>query len=382
MSYRSEPEFELEMSFLDRGGEDNESSENNPLHDIPRRRKRAEIASFYLVPVTSALILYFAWYSRDEIKYVPVKIANETYYKSHAETKYHGFFVCALTVLAVLVGAVVDRLTLIAEEIFHVKTRYDGNFPKMLTACFSGLRGGTIFFGIIFAAIIIVLYFAKIKIEFKLDYLVLVFSGIGFGSFVQRLLKLDTQAEVHISTILEQRGRTVANVLAWAYYLNELNKLLPNMQHAIEKSSWGGRISSRKLILLLPLGCQTKPHNLSNVDKRLSVEGRITCQNNPEFSLYVLGVNSGATKKFFLFTFPSPLQAIFSMSELEKVITLRQDKREEEVVFFCKLLEKIINDPVDLECKDECVLIPYKQVKSKTNYWLVKSILMTGKTYN
>ena len=367
---------EVEQFLHDQGVENNET-ENNPVHEIPPRRKRAEIASIFAFAVTSALILCLTWYSRDEVKYVPVNIANGTYYKSHVETKYHGLFVYALTVFTVLVGAVVDRLTLVAEEIFHVESRYGGKYCKVWRACFSGLRWKKILFGIIFAVIIITIYFAKIKIEFKLDYLVLVFSGIGFGSFVQRLLKLDAQAEVHISTILEEKGKTVADVLAWAYYVSELKALLPQIQHAINNSSWNGRISSRKLILLLPLDGQTQPDNLPNVDQRLSEEDRIRCKNNPDLSVYVLGVNSGRTKKYFLFTFPSPLQAIFSMSESEKAIALPRNMRREEVVFCCKSLEKVINDPVDVECKDKCVVISYKQTENRTNNWLVKSILKT-----
>ena len=355
--------------------ENNESSENSPVHDIYPRKKRAKFASFFVAAVTSALVLCFTWYSRDEVTYVPDKIANETYYVRQVKTKYHGFFVCALTVFTVLVGAVVDRLTLVAEEIFHVKTRYDDKYCKMLTACFSGLHWKTILFGIIFAVIIITIYFAKIKIEFKLDYLVLVFSGIGFGPLVQRLLKLDTQSEVHISTILEEKGNTVANVLAWSYYIRELKIVLPKIQHAIEKSRWNNCISSSKLVILLPLDFKTDPDNLPKVDQRLSNEGKINCEERPELLVRVLGVKSGGTKKYFLFTFASALQTIFSLSELKKFSALSCDNREEEVASFCQTLERIVNNPAHLECKDKCVAIPYKEMESGSNNWLVNSIL-------
>ena len=355
-------------------------SENNPVTDVAKRGNRAQWASYFVLFVTSVLVFIFTWYSRHEVIYVPVNITNETaskYFKKQVTTNYHGFFVCALTVFSVLIGAVVDRLTLVAEEIFHVKSRYDGKCCKMLKACFSGMAWKVILFGIIFASIIIFIYFVILKIDFKLDYLVLVFSGIGFGPLVQRLLKLDTQSEVHISTILEEKGKLVANVLAWSYYLNDLKVVLPMIQHAIESSDWKYPLSSEKLLILLPLDGKTDPKNLSKVDQRLLNEGSITCRKNPELSFYVLSVKSKRTKKYFLFTFAKALQTIFSMSELEKVSALPRDKREEEVQTCCQSLTNIVNDPVDVQLKDKCVVIPYKEMKTRKNNWLVERILDT-----
>ena len=355
-------------------------SENNPVTDVAKRGNRAQWASFFVFLGASALVFTFTWYSRHEVIYVPVKTANETaskYFKKQVTTKYHGFFVCALTVFSVLIGAVVDRVTLVAEEIFHVKSRYDGKCCKMLKACFSGMAWKVILFGIIFASILIFIYFVILKIDFKLDYLVLVFSGIGFGPLVQRLLKLDTQSEVHISTILEEKGKLVANVLAWSYYLNDLKIVLPMIQHAIDNSCWKYLLSSEKLVILLPLDGKTDPKNLSKVDQRLLNEDSITCEKNPELSFYVLSVKSNGTKKYFLFTFAKALQTIFSMSELEKVFALPRDKREEEVQICCQSLAKIVNDPVDVQLKDKCVVIPYKEMKRRKNNWLVKRILET-----
>ena len=354
-------------------------SENNHVTNVAKRGNRAQRASYFVLFVTSVLVFIFTWYSRHEVIYVPVNITNETaskYFKKQVTTNYHGFFVCALTVFSVLIGAVVDRLTLVAEEIFHVKSRYDGKCCKMLKACFSGMAWKVILLGIILASIIIFIYLVILKIDFKLDYLVLVFSGIGFGPLVQRLLKLDTQSEVHISTILEEKGKLVANVLAWSYYLNDLKIVLPKIQHAIDNSRWKYLLSSEKLLILLPLDGKTDPKNLSKVDQRLLNEGSITCRKNQELS-YVLSVRSNGTKKYFLFTFAKALQTIFSMSELEKVSALPRDKREEEVQTCCQLLTNIVNDPVDVQLKDKCVVIPYKEMKTRKNNWLVERILDT-----
>ena len=355
-------------------------SENNPVTDVAKRGNRAQWASYIVLFVTSVLVFTFTWYSRHEVIYVPVNITNETaskYFKKQVTTNYHGFFVCALTVFSVLIGAVVDRLTLVAEEIFHVKSRYDGKCCKMFKACFSGMAWKVILLGIILASIIIFIYLVILKIDFKLDYLVLVFSGIGFGPLVQRLLKLDTQSEVHISTILEEKGKLVANVLAWSYYLNDLKIVLPKIQHAIDNSRWKYLLSSEKLVILLPLDGKTDPQNLSKVDQRLLKEDSITCEKNPELFFYVLSVRSNGTKKYFLFTFAKALQTIFSMSELEKVFALPRDKREEEVQICCQSLAKIVNDPVDVQLKDKCVVIPYKEMEKRKNNWLVKRILET-----
>ena len=350
---------------------------SSPVTTITERGNRAKWAYAAIILGTTGLVFGIAWKSRHEVKYVPIKIANETCYKRHVETTYHGLFVCALTVFSVVIGTLVDRLTLVAEEILHVKSRYDGSRSKMLKACFSGLRGWVILLAIIFAGGIVVLYVEKIKTEFKLDYLVLLFSGIGFGPLVQRFLNLDTQSEVHISTVLEEKGTTVANILAWSYYVRDLKIVLPKIQHAIERSRWKGRVSSSKLVILLPLDCLSDPDNLPCVDKRLSNEGKINCEERPELSVRVLGVQSGGTKKYFFFTFASALQTIFSLSELEKFSALSHHKREEEVASFCQNLQEIVSNPVDLDCRNKCVVIPYKQIESGSNNWLVDNILET-----
>ena len=360
----------------------NEIPENNPISDITKRGNRAKWASGFVLVVTSALVLAFTLYNKDEVIFVPVEdIRNQTaskYFEKQVTTKCRGFFFCALTVFSVLIGTIVDRLTLVLEEIFHVKSRYGGNYWKMLKACFSGLAGKAIFFGIIFAGIVIVIYFLVIKIQFKLDYLVLVFSGIGFGPLVQRLLKLDTQSEVHISTILEEKGKLVANVLAWSYYFNDLKIVLPKIKHAIDSSRWKNRLSSTKLVILLPLDGQTDPESLPNVDQRLSKEDSITCQKNPKLSVDVLSVKCDETpNKYFLFNFASPVETLFFMSEYEKVIALPRIEREKEVAFCCQFLEKIVSDPVHKECMGRCVVIPYEQKNGRRNGWLVKKILET-----
>ena len=353
--------------------ENDKSTKNSP----DKRKNRAEWASYFVLFVTSALVFTFSWYSRDEVIYVPVKTANETasmYFKKQVTTKYHGFFVCALTVFSVLIAAIVDRLTLVAEEIFHVESRYDGKYCKMLKACFSGMAWRGIVFSIIFASMFIIIYIFLIKIELKLDYLLLVFSGIGFGPLVQRLLKLDTQSEVHIFTILEKKGTSVSNILAWSYYLNDLKIILQKIQNAIKYSRWKDNLSSRKLIILLPLDGQTEPENLPNVDQRLSIEGKIMCQ---EKAVHVLGVQSDGTTKYFLFTFVSASQAIFSMSKHEDVLFLPRDKWEEEAQSCYQSLKKILSEPADAVCTGKCVLISYKQTEDGKDDDLVNRILET-----
>ena len=366
---------------------------SNPKSRIIKRGNRARWASGVVFFGTSALVIALTVYKKDEAIFVPVEdIRNQTaskYFEQQVTTKCRGFFFCALTFFSVLIAAIVDRLTLVVEERRHVISRYDvylvisryGNYRKMLKACFSGLSKMGISLGIIFAGIVFVVYILLVKIQFKLDYLVLVFSGIGFGPLVQRLLKLDKPSEVHISTILEEKGKLVSNVLAWSYYFNNLKIVLPKIKHAIDNSRWKNRLSSRKLVILLPLDGQTDPENLPNVDQRLSIEDSITCQQNPKLSVHVLSVKCDETMdeitKYFLINFASPVETLFFMSEYEKVIALPLNERKQEVKFCGQFLEKIVSDPVHRECKGKCVVIPYEQMDDTSNGWLRDKILET-----
>ena len=184
-------------------------------------------------------------------------------YRKEEKLTFSGLFTTALGLFGVVLGTLVDRLSLIiAEERHHVQERYGGSRKKMIKACFSGILWGPVIALLGSTAIILViLIFATGIPWFELGYLVYIFSGIGVGPLIMHLLNLNTQSKVHISTVLEKKGMFVANGLAWSYYFNYLKQALPKFKEITSASrSFPApyehiKLSLNKLLLLLPHDC-------------------------------------------------------------------------------------------------------------------------------
>ena len=110
-------------------------------------------------------------------------------------------FAVALGLYSIVLGTLVDRLSLVAEERHHLAERYDGSRVKMIKACFSGISWGPVISLLSLAAIIAFLIILLTDQPwFELRYLVYLFSGISVSPLIIRLLNLNTQSEVQIDT--------------------------------------------------------------------------------------------------------------------------------------------------------------------------------------
>ena len=166
---------------------------------VPNKRKnRARWASLVICTIVAVPVIIFCILNGN---------ADE----------FSGMFATTLSLLGIVLGTLVDRLSLVAEEGFHVDRHYGGSWKKMFKACFSGISWGPVFFLLASTVIVaIILIRTTSKPWFELQYLVYIFSGIGVGPLVMLLLNLNAQCQVHISTILEDKGTCVANGLAWS----------------------------------------------------------------------------------------------------------------------------------------------------------------------
>ena len=94
----------------------------------------------------------------------------------------------------------------------------------MCKACFSGISWPAVVVIFLVGAISLVL--AR-KTSFKLGDLVYILGGIGVGPLVTHLLNLNTQSEVDVSRLLEEKRLYPAYTIAWNYHFQYLKKALP-----------------------------------------------------------------------------------------------------------------------------------------------------------
>ncbi|CAB4010696.1 Stimulator of interferon genes [Paramuricea clavata] len=364
------------------------ASEQNTVIPVPeKRKKRARCVSIILCTITAILLVAFCVVNRNVDEYYrgpTQKNTTNICYRKEEKLTFSGLFTTALGLFGVVLGTLVDRLSLIAEERHHRKQRYDGSRKKMIKACFSGISWGPVIALLGLAAIILViLIFVTGKPWLELSYLVYIFSGIGVGPLVMHLLSLNTQSEVHISTILEEKETYVANGLAWSYYFNYLDIALPKFNEIILNNSCNSvelkdgkvvKLSSSKLILLLSHDCTTAD-NLAELDDKIIKQGEIS-NDNYIFPVYQLTYNNRAYTYVIIYVM-QPLETLEKMSQYGRIKALDGKQLEYQVKLLCRTLSEILQKPFNKECKEKCILVAMKanSKESLNNGGLVNVIM-------
>ena len=353
------------------------------LEPVPKeRKKRARCASIILCTITAILVIAFCIVNRNVVEYYPdatQKNTTNVCYRKEEKLTFSGLFTTALGLFGVVLGTLVDRLSLIAEERHHVQERYGGSRIKMIKACFSGILWGPVIalLGLAAILILVILILATGMPWFELSYLVYIFSGVGVGPLVMHLLSLNTQSEVHISTILEEKEIYVANGLAWSYYFNYLEIALPKFNEKIPndicnsnsvqlKDGQEVKLSSNKLILLIiiPQDC-TATDDLAELDnKNIKKKGEIS---NGKYIFPVYELTYNYDKYMYVIKYvKQPLETLAKMSEYKRIRALDEKQLEYQVKLLCRTLSEILKNPCNKECKEKCILVPIKANSRKS----------------
>ncbi|CAB4040327.1 stimulator of interferon genes -like, partial [Paramuricea clavata] len=176
---------------------------------LKARKNRARRVSIAICAITAVLVMIFCFATGTVVEYSPYTIeknSTDVCYRKKEKLTFPGFFTAALGLLSIVLGTLVDRLSLIAEERHHLRERYGGSRVKMIKACFSGISWGPVISLISLTAVmVVIIIFLTGMPWFELRYLVYIFSGVGVGPLIMQLLNLNTQSEVHISEILEEK---------------------------------------------------------------------------------------------------------------------------------------------------------------------------------
>ena len=352
---------------------------------VSNRKHRARCVSVIICTIAALLVITFCIVNRTEVEFqrdTTQKNTTNVCYVKKEKLAFSGLFTTALSLFGVVLGTLVNRLSLINAERHHLRQRYHGSWKEMIKACFSGIVWGPVvaLLGST-AMIIVVLIFVTGKPWFEVSYLVYIFSGIGVGPLIMHLLNLNTQSEVHISMILEDKGMNVANGLAWSYYFNYLRQALPTFKkatgHPFPAPHEGIKLSLNKLLLLIPHDCNMT-ENLNELDNKIDKLFDIRNDHEPfSFSIYRLTVSEHRKKYFAIQYAKEPLEALREMSLLEKVKAVKEKSFEKEVKLLCTTLSSILKSPPDQDCRGMCMLVPIKVVNEDCfkNGGLVKCIL-------
>ena len=334
-----------------------------------KRKKRARRMSVIMCAITAILVITFCLVNRTVVEYHPntrQKNTTTVYYIKKDKLGFPGLFTAALGLFGVVLGTLVDRLSLVNEECHHLKRRYGGSWRKMTKACFSGIKWGPVIVLLgSTAVIVVILIFATDKPWFELNYLVIIFSGIGLGPLIVHLLNLNTQSEVHIYTFLEENEMHIANGLAWSYYLNYLKQALPKFQettsYQFPAPHQNIKLTSTKLLLLLPVDCDIvrDVNELDTSIRKLFDTGND--QDPFRFPVYCLTDSQNKERYYVIQNIKEPLNTLREIIQNKKIKAVKESKYEEEINLLCRTLSGILRNPPNPEFRETCQLILYER---------------------
>ncbi|XP_020023516.1 stimulator of interferon genes protein isoform X2 [Castor canadensis] len=265
----------------------------------------------------------------------------------------------------------------LAEELYHVHSRYQGSYWKAMSACLGcPIRRG--------ALLMLSCYFyfyipntSDLPLSWTLPLL-------GLSQALNILLNLQGLTRAEVSAVCEKNNFNVAHGLAWSYYIGYLRLILPGLQARIQTYNQHHNnilqgAGSRKLYILLPLDCGV-PDDLSVADPnihflhtlpqqstdRAGIKGRV--YSNSVYELLENGRPAGAC----VLEYATPLQTLFAMSQDGRAGFSRED-RLEQAKLFCRTLEEILADVPDSQ--NNCRLIVYQEPAEGNSFSLSQEVL-------
>ncbi len=134
----------------------------------------------------------------------------------------------ALTCIALIVKALVDRIGCVYSEWSYKKGRYESR-RQMMKACFSDIKRIKILTCLSICVVVIyVCVYIMTDNKITWGHVFQAFSGIGFGTLFYYIFKLDSQSVVDCSINDEEMEKFVANGLAGITSVISFNLYLIN----------------------------------------------------------------------------------------------------------------------------------------------------------
>ena len=357
---------------------ENQTSKDGPdRKPIPTKRKPRIVSIIICFAAASGIIAYGfkektafeynAVHDLSAIKLEKIKNGTIKIYTREEKDSYPVLFNLGLGLLALILGTVVDRLSLVCEEMFQFRSRYENDILEVLKSCFSGVSWLAVL--VVFAVGAISVIVAR-KNSLHLGHWMYILGGIGVGPLITHLLNLNTLCDVDISRFLEEKKLHPANILAWSYYFNSLkgtiatfNELFCNSDIPVQIQSTTDetaqtkvQLSSDKLILLISHNCRTK-QDLSECDSHIRKIGE---KRRDGHTFPVYGFTSNGTEHKYVALFAEePLETLREMGKYERIKAIPEKERKYQAELLYKtLVWDILKDPLSEQCCDKCILVP------------------------
>ena len=302
--------------------------ENNGFGPLSKPRGKAATYASVALVIISGYVLVFS---------VKEKEGNEGIHFL--------IFAVALVTLNFIIGEVMRRLCLVAEEIQHKETRYQGNWKHVFDSTFAfGYRHCIL---VVAAGSTLIMGHASYEHNEAFshpDYAILFLLNCCLVPQLLFLVGVRELSPVEKSAISERENMNVADGLAWSYYFGYLKLVLPKLDEQIGKSEqFRFKITKHKLFILLPKTCYTYD-DIVDADSRVKFAGRL-----PDYKKSRGGIKEQSFRHavhrvemprpdgkideyHFVLEYATPLMSLYDMSS-HKDATLTHQERNHQVIY-------------------------------------------------
>ncbi|XP_066833201.1 stimulator of interferon genes protein isoform X2 [Anser cygnoides] len=255
---------------------------------------------------------------------------------------------------ALQIGTLLKGCCCLAEEIFHLQSRYHGSFWRALSACFPPRWH---------LALLFIGGSAYLDLQ-QGDRLSPYLALTCLCHLLALALGLQKPSAAEISEMTERSKQNVAHGLAWSYYVGYLKIVLPRIKESMEEISKANPNvqacrETWKLHILIPLSCNVWD-DLEKADSNIQYLTDLT-----ETTLTRGGIKKRVYKHSFY--------AIRDGDNQDECAAFSRDDRLEQAKLFYRTLEEILRG--SKECTGTYRLIAYEEPREAEPHFLSREIL-------
>ena len=253
-------------------------------------------------------------------------------------------FAVALLTLSLVIGEIMRRLCLVAEEIQHKEARYQGNWKHVFNSTLAFGYGRPILVVAVVSTLIVGhAVYEHYEAFSRWDYAILFSLNCFLVPQLLFLVGVRELSPVETSEINERESKNVADGLAWSYYFGYLYLVLPKLDEQIGKSEqFRYKITKHKLFILLPKTCYTYD-DIVEADSRVKFAGHL-----PDYKRSRGGIkersyrhavhrvemprpDGGIDEYHFVLEYATPLMSLYDMSN-HKEASLTAKELDHQVI--------------------------------------------------
>jgi transmembrane protein 173 len=275
-------------------------------------------------------------------------------------------FALGVSFLVLLMGEVIRRICLFAEEHRHIDSRYGGSWKKAFQTTFEFNNNKLI--GILTAiALLMVAHIFLSGREWTSftshDLYVLFFLNVVFIPVFVYVFGLREPLKVEYSQMDEKQNKNLADGLAWSYYFGYLEFILPELTTQINLTGrYLDKIKVKKVFIILPQNCQVHDtisdprglvHDVGNLEPLKIDRGGIR-ERRYEHTVYRITDERAGEEHYCIMEYATPLQILHEMSN-DPNAGLSREERDYQVVAFYNKVKEILDR--DQKCKGKYELI-------------------------